>query len=159
MSRFAACRHCKAMTVRARLKFGARNLVVQAACAALAVCAPAPAFAADSVAPPATATLPSISVTATRSEVATSEQPLSSTVVTSTQILETPAQSLDDVLRTVVGLNLPDYSSWAQHPTANTVSMRGLGGYARALVLRDGVPLNDPFFGYVQWNSRARAWR
>jgi len=107
-------------------------------------------FAADGDTPPER--LPSISVTATRSQVVTSEQPLSSTIVTSTQILETPAQSLDDVLRTVVGLNLPDYSSWAQHPTANLVSMRGLGGYARALVLRDGVPLNDPFFGYVQWN-------
>ncbi|HUL96279.1 MAG TPA: TonB-dependent receptor plug domain-containing protein, partial [Usitatibacter sp.] len=77
---------------------------------------------------------------------------MSASVVTSGQLQATPAQSLDDVLRTTAGVNTPDYSSWAQHPTANLISMRGLGGYARALVLRDGVPLNDPFFGYVQWN-------
>jgi outer membrane cobalamin receptor len=29
--------------------------------------------------------------------------------------------------------------------------MRGLGGI-RALVLLDGVPMNDPFFGYLQWS-------
>ena len=93
-----------------------------------------------------------VTVTANRSEFGVTEEPFSASIVSGAQILATPAQSLDDVLRTVVGLNLPDYSSWAQHPTANLVSMRGLGGYARALVLRDGVPLNDPFFGYVQWN-------
>lgn len=108
--------------------------------------------AADDATPPTPATLPSVTVTATRSDLGAAVQPISSSVVTGEQILATPAQSLDDVLRTIVGLNLPDYSSWAQHPTANLVSMRGLGGYARALVLRDGVPLNDPFFGYVQWN-------
>ena len=102
-------------------------------------------LAADPASPVATSAASSYVVTATRSDFASADQPLSATVVTGAQILETPAQSLDDVLRTVVGLNLPDYSSWAQHPTANTISMRGLGGYARALVLRDGVPLNDPF--------------
>lgn len=106
------------------------------------------AAAADGVA----TVMPSVTVTANRSDLGATLQPFSASTVTAEQILATPAQSLDDVLRTVVGLNLPDYSSWAQHPTANLVSMRGLGGYARALVLRDGVPLNDPFFGYVQWN-------
>ncbi|HWZ70233.1 MAG TPA: TonB-dependent receptor [Casimicrobiaceae bacterium] len=94
----------------------------------------------------------SVGVTATRSELGAADEPVSASVVTREQILSTPAQAIDDVLRTVVGVNLPDYASYAQHPTANLVSMRGLGGYARALVLRDGVPLNDPFFGYVQWN-------
>jgi outer membrane receptor protein involved in Fe transport len=95
---------------------------------------------------------PSVTVTATRSDLSLADQPVSASQVTREQILATPAQSLDDVLRTIVGINLPDYASYTQHPTANLVSMRGLGGYARVLVLRDGVPLNDPFFGYVQWN-------
>ena len=102
--------------------------------------------------PSAPVPLPTITVTATRGEGGPEEQPVSASVVTSGQLQATPAQSLDDVLRTTAGVNTPDYSSWAQHPTANLISMRGLGGYARALVLRDGVPLNDPFFGYVQWN-------
>jgi outer membrane receptor protein involved in Fe transport len=106
------------------------------------------AAAADGVA----TVIPPVTVTANRSDLGATLQPFSASTLTAEQILATPAQSLDDVLRTVVGLNLPDYSSWSQHPTANLVSMRGLGGYARALVLRDGVPLNDPFFGYVQWN-------
>ena len=48
-------------------------------------------------------------------------------------------------------VNVPQTASYQVHPTANSVSMRGLGGI-RALVLLDGVPINDPFFGYVQWN-------
>ena len=46
------------------------------------------------------------------------------------------------MLRTVPSLNLPDLASYQVHPTANSVSMRGLGGQ-RALVMQDGVPIND----------------
>ncbi|MEO6193803.1 MAG: TonB-dependent receptor, partial [Thermoanaerobaculia bacterium] len=40
------------------------------------------------------------------------------------------------------------------HPTSQGVSLRGLGpsGASRTLVLFDGVPLNDPFGGWVYWN-------
>lgn len=43
--------------------------------------------------------------------------------------------------------------SLAANPTAQGVSLRGLGpsGASRSLVLLDGVPLNDPFGGWVQW--------
>ena len=92
-----------------------------------------------------------IVVTATRTERSVTDQPDSISVVTAAQIGATPAQSLDDVLRTVPSVNLPLAASYQLHPTANSVSMRGLGGI-RALVLLDGVPINDPFFGYVQWN-------
>ncbi len=95
--------------------------------------------------------LPSVTVTASRGQLDPTLQPVSASVVGAQQIESTPAQALDDVLSTVPGLNLPDFASYAQHPTANSVSMRGLGGL-RALVLRDGIPLNDPFFGYVQWS-------
>src|SRR5690349_11067829 len=90
-------------------------------------------------------------VTATRTERSLADQPDSVTVVTRQQIQETPAQSLDDVLRTIPSIDLPLTASYQVHPTANSVSMRGLGGI-RALVLLDGVPINDPFFGYIQWN-------
>lgn len=39
------------------------------------------------------------------------------------------------------------------HPTSQGVSLRGLGGNAssRMLVLLDGVPQTDPFFGWLAW--------
>ena len=44
-------------------------------------------------------------------------------------------------------------SSLAAHPTAQGVSLRGIGpsGVSRTLVLLDGVPFNDPFGGWVYW--------
>ena len=95
--------------------------------------------------------LPALVVSATRSERTLADQPMSVTVVPKEQILETPAQVLDDVLRTTVGINLPLITSYQIHPTGNSFSMRGLGGI-RGLVMVDGVPINHPFFGYVQWS-------
>ncbi|HVY08129.1 MAG TPA: TonB-dependent receptor [Burkholderiales bacterium] len=111
----------------------------------------APLLAVAAEAEPGTVVAPTVTVTATRSDLGSAEQPIAASVVTHDEIRQTPAQSLDDALRTVTGLNVQDNASYQTHPTANAVSMRGLGG-TRALVLRDGVPLNDPFFGYVQWN-------
>ena len=44
------------------------------------------------------------------------------------------------------------------NPTAQGVSLRGLGasGASRALVLADGIPLNDPFGGWVYWDRVPR---
>src|SRR5262249_12282056 len=44
------------------------------------------------------------------------------------------------------------------NPTAQGVSLRGLGpsGASRSLVLLDGVPLNDPFGGWVAWTKIPR---
>jgi outer membrane receptor protein involved in Fe transport len=45
------------------------------------------------------------------------------------------------------------------NPTAQGISLRGLGGSgaSRAVVLADGVPLNDPFGGWVYWGRVPRA--
>ncbi len=91
-------------------------------------------------------------VTATRSERSAADVPASVTVVPRTAVEDAPSRTLDDALRTVVGLNLPLGSSNTIQPTTNHVSMRGLGG-DRALVLLDGIPLNDAVNGYVQWNK------
>jgi outer membrane receptor protein involved in Fe transport len=88
---------------------------------------------------------------ATRFDAKIEDLPISATVVTNDYIQNSAAQSLDQLLLTVPGVNLQEPPSFAQHPTSNAVSMRGLGG-ERTLVLLDGVPLNDAFFGYVQWN-------
>jgi len=91
-------------------------------------------------------------VTATRSERSTADIPVSVSVVTEEQLEQSPTRTLDDALRTVVGLNLPLGNSDIIQPTTNNVSMRGLGGN-RALVLLDGVPQNDAAGGYIHWNK------
>jgi len=93
-----------------------------------------------------------IVVTATRSAQPLSDVPASVSVVTAQDIADTPARTIDDVLRRVPSVDLPIASTNEQHPTDTIVSMRGLSGI-RSLVLLDGVPLNDSFFGYVQWSE------
>ena len=60
----------------------------------------------------------------------------------------------DDLLRQVPSFSLfRRSSSLVTHPTAQGVSLRGVGpsGVSRTLVLIDSVPFNDPFGGWVYW--------
>lgn len=62
--------------------------------------------------------------------------------------------TLDDVLRNVPGFStFRRSSSLFANPTSQGVSLRGVGASAtsRSLVLLDGIPLNDPFGGWVYW--------
>ncbi len=71
----------------------------------------------------------------------------------------TPATTLDAALRSVPGFSLFRRSdSLSANPTAQGVSLRGLGpsGASRSLLLLDGVPLNDPFGGWVAWSKLPR---
>ncbi|MDW8356202.1 MAG: TonB-dependent receptor, partial [Bryobacterales bacterium] len=82
------------------------------------------------------------------------ETPAAVRVLEASQLRHTPGLNLDDRLRDVPGFSLfRRSSSLAAHPTTQGVSLRGLGstGASRTLVLRDGVPLNDPFGGWVYW--------
>ena len=40
---------------------------------------------------------------------------------------------------------------YQKDPTGQSINVRGLG-YGRTLVLIDGLPANDAFYGTVQWN-------
>jgi outer membrane receptor protein involved in Fe transport len=70
--------------------------------------------------------------------------------------LETmPAATVDDALRSVPGFSLfRRSSSRVANPTTQGVTLRGLAasGSSRALVLADGIPMNDPVGGWVYWN-------
>jgi len=93
-----------------------------------------------------------VTVTATRSATALSNVPESISVVTAAQIADMPAQGLDDILRNLPGMTLNNIGPNVGHPTAYNESMRGLPTTeTRMLVMVDGVPVNDPFFGYIQW--------
>ncbi|MGH9632416.1 MAG: TonB-dependent receptor, partial [Bryobacteraceae bacterium] len=65
-----------------------------------------------------------------------------------------PGVNLDDRLRAIPGFSLfRRSSSLVANPTTQGVSLRGLGssGASRTLVQWDGVPINDPFGGWVYW--------
>jgi len=75
-------------------------------------------------------------------------------IVRADQLQQWGALSTDDKLRQVPGFSLLRRSgSQTANPTSQGVSLRGLGasGASRALVLTDGLPLNDPFGGWIYW--------
>ena len=95
-----------------------------------------------------------VTVTATRMEQRLRDVPASVNVLTQDDIRASPAVVADDVLRQIPTFSLfRRTSSLASHPTAQGVSLRGIGpsGVSRTLVLLDGVPFNDPFGGWVYW--------
>jgi outer membrane receptor protein involved in Fe transport len=94
-------------------------------------------------------------VTASRTATPIGDTPVSDIQLTSEDLQATPALTLDDTLRQVPGFSLfRRTSSRTANPTTLGVSLRGLGanGASRALVLEDGVPLNDPFGSWVYWD-------
>lgn len=94
-------------------------------------------------------------VTASRTEEPLRDAPSSVTVVSREELAASPATTLDEALRQIAGFSLfRRTSSLDAHPTTQGVSLRGIGpsGTSRSLVLLDGIPLNDPFGGWVVWN-------
>jgi outer membrane cobalamin receptor len=102
----------------------------------------------------------SITVTATRTETRLADTPASVVVLSREALDQTTAPTIDDALRQVAGFTLfRRAGSRVANPTAQGVSLRGVGasGASRALVLDDGVPLNDPFGGWIYWGRVPRA--
>ena len=96
-----------------------------------------------------------VEVTANRASTLLTDVPSSDIQLTRDDLRDTPALTLDDDLRQVPGFSLfRRSSSRVANPTTQGVSLRGLGanGASRALVLQDGIPLNDPFGGWVYWD-------
>lgn len=102
---------------------------------------------------PATVT-ETVTVTAARTEQLTRNVAASVNLIERESIARSPAVVADDVLRQIPTFSLfRRTSSLAAHPTAQGVSLRGVGpsGVSRTLVLLDGIPFNDPFGGWVYW--------
>ncbi|MEI6861067.1 MAG: TonB-dependent receptor [Verrucomicrobiota bacterium] len=100
--------------------------------------------------------LPPYVVTASRAPQAPDELPVATDVFGFTQLHNSPSLKLDDTLRGVAAFSLfRRSSSLIANPTAQGVSLRNLGpsGASRSLVLLDGIPLNDPFGGWVAWSA------
>ena len=98
-------------------------------------------------------------MTAAREETRIADTPASVAILPRAALDATASGFLDDALRQVVGFSLfRRTGSRTANPTAQGVSLRGLGasGASRALVLADGIPLNDPFGGWVYWARQPR---
>ena len=98
-------------------------------------------------------------VTATRTGEAADEVPFSHQTLTGADLRAAPNATVDGLLRGISGFSLfRRTDSLVANPTTQGVSLRGLGpsGTSRSLVLLDGVPLNDPFGGWVLWSKVPR---
>ncbi|HMD84469.1 MAG TPA: TonB-dependent receptor [Terriglobia bacterium] len=96
-----------------------------------------------------------ITVTATRTEQRVSDTASSVTVLNHQDLATSGALTLDDALGEIPGFMLYRRNgSLTANPTSLGVSLRGVGtsGASRALVISDGIPLADPFGGWVYWD-------
>lgn len=94
-------------------------------------------------------------VTANRTETRLEETPASVVSLSKEEIKTNASPVIDDVLRQTVGFSLFRRSnSRNANPTTQGASFRGIGssGASRSLILLEGVPLNDPFGGWILWN-------
>lgn len=76
----------------------------------------------------------------------------SNVTITSERLASTASGRLEDALRDIAGLaSFRRTDSRSANPTSQGLTLRALGGNAasRALVLLDGVPIADPFAGYL----------
>lgn len=118
----------------------------------------APGFASIVIPNPSSNTSLDLTLNVSRVEeritVSENTTPAGVTTFSSQELIASPQISLDTVLRSVPGFSLFRRTpSWSANGTASGVTLRGVGATAasRALVVLDGVPINDPFGGWVYW--------
>ena len=95
-------------------------------------------------------------VTASRTALALNESANTVRVVSQQALQQSATLTLGDRLRQVTGLDFFRRSSTlVANPTSQGVSLRGLGSTAasRTLVLANGIPINDPFGGWIYWDQ------
>jgi len=97
-----------------------------------------------------------LTVSATRAAEPQSQVPFTVEVLPAGAFADGVSPTVDGALRGLADFSLfRRNDSLTANPTSQGVSLRGLGpsGASRSLVLLDGVPLNDPFGGWVPWSS------
>jgi iron complex outermembrane receptor protein len=92
----------------------------------------------------------SIVITATRTRQSAEDLPQSINIIDEKTIEGFPATNTDDLLRMIPGINVN--RSWGIFSRNASVTMRGMPGSARSLILLDGVPLNKTAGGTVSWH-------
>jgi len=94
--------------------------------------------------------LGAVVVSATRASTTVERIALHATVVSQEQIKKSPAQTLDQLLRDIPGMNMPGAPYYTTDPTGQQTKMRGVTN-SKVLVLVDGAPVHDPFYTTTQW--------
>ena len=115
-----------------------------------------------SVAPVVADTRPELEplvVTATRAPQDINRIPVTVDVFGADDLSTTSGLTVDEALASSAAFSLfRRTNSLMANPTAQGVSLRNVGpsGAGRTLVLLDGVPLNDPFGGWIAWTKLPR---
>lgn len=101
---------------------------------------------------PSNFTAEEIVITATKTENYINNIPTRINLISPRQIESLPAQTTDDLLNYIPGVNIN--RSFGIYSHSATVTMRGLNGQeqARVLVMIDGIPTNKSDGGSVNWN-------
>ncbi|MGH9421433.1 MAG: TonB-dependent receptor, partial [Thermoanaerobaculia bacterium] len=98
--------------------------------------------------------LEAVVVSATRSDQRVESLPSPVKVIGAPEIRASTASSAQDLLRSIPDFTQRDYQSGLiSAPSQSITTFRGLGGSSanRALILLDGVPVGDPFSGFLDW--------
>ncbi len=106
-----------------------------------------------------TVALDPVVVSASRTAESTTQVAFPVTALSAADLRTSPSTAIDSALHASPAFSLFRRSdSLTANPTAQGVSLRGLGpsGASRSLVLLDGIPLNDPFGGWVSWSKISR---
>ena len=113
-------------------------------------------LAIPAVPPPDVPTVAEIVVTGTALPLPGGTRAYSIASIDAERLATTASGRIEDALKDVAGLTAFRRSdSRSANPTSQGVTLRSLGGNAasRALVLLDGVPIADPFAGYLPWSA------
>ena len=97
-----------------------------------------------------------VTVTAYRTPLGELESPVSTRTLTTTDLQQSAAITLDGQLRLIPGAEtFRRSSSLVANPSSQGISLRGLGSTSasRTLVTEDDVPLNDAFAGWIHWEE------
>lgn len=90
-------------------------------------------------------------VTATRTEKKIDNAPASVTVITKEDMKKFSIKTIDDAIKHEAGVYVKRDAGMSDLLTS--VSMRGLTGQSRTLVLLNGVPVNEGYSGSVYWSA------
>lgn len=133
-----------------------RRARLHATVAILALITGSQTLAAEETSPPPQdgGMIDTIMVNATRGS-KLEDMDISATVISREAVTQAPQNNIDQVLNKVPGVVISTVPSNQTHPTGKSVQMRGLGGAGaqRTLVMVDGIPINDPFYRYVNWDK------
>jgi outer membrane receptor protein involved in Fe transport len=79
---------------------------------------------------------------------------VSTTIVPPDQIEQSPENSVEEILQRTPGVVMPMLPANELHPTGDPIELRGFGSTpGRTLVMVDGIPFNDPYFRYPDWQQ------